>query len=73
MFFHHNLYQVGLIYCFVVQRNEGLTTIATSGTFLVEDGPYYFCMLEILLGRLSRSLFTQVLAVFIFFPCFTYS
>ncbi|KMT12661.1 hypothetical protein BVRB_4g091190 [Beta vulgaris subsp. vulgaris] len=41
--------------------NEGLTTIATSGTFLVEDGPYYFCMLEILLGRLSRSLFTQAL------------
>lgn len=44
-------------------RNEGLSTMATSGTFLVEDGPYYFCMLEILFGRLSKSLFTQVLAV----------
>ncbi|XP_021740798.1 proteasome activator subunit 4-like [Chenopodium quinoa] len=41
--------------------NEGLSTMATSGTFLVEDGPYYFCMLEILLGRLSKSLFTQAL------------
>lgn len=41
--------------------NEGLGTMATSGTFLVEDGPYYFCMLEILLGRLSKSLFIQAL------------
>ncbi|KNA18101.1 hypothetical protein SOVF_073840 isoform A [Spinacia oleracea] len=41
--------------------NEGLSTMATSGTFLVEDGPYYFCMLEILFGRLSKSLFTQAL------------
>ncbi|KAL2944992.1 Proteasome activator subunit 4 [Bienertia sinuspersici] len=41
--------------------NEGLGTMATSGTFLVEDGPYYFCMLEIVLGRLSKSLFTQAL------------
>lgn len=40
---------------------EGLSTMATSGTFLVEDGPHYFCMLEILLGRLSKSLFTQAL------------
>ncbi|WCJ32534.1 Proteasome activator subunit 4 [Euphorbia peplus] len=41
--------------------NEGLTTSATSGTFLVEDGPYYYCMLEILLGRLSKSLYNQAL------------
>ncbi|GAB4849826.1 hypothetical protein Ancab_004625 [Ancistrocladus abbreviatus] len=41
--------------------NEGLHTMATSGTFLVEDGPYFFCMLEILLGRLSKSLYSQAL------------
>ncbi|XP_030931449.1 proteasome activator subunit 4-like isoform X2 [Quercus lobata] len=41
--------------------NEGLHSSATSGTFLVEDGPYYYCMLEILLGRLSKSLYTQAL------------
>ncbi|KDP36327.1 hypothetical protein JCGZ_09542 [Jatropha curcas] len=41
--------------------NEGLHSSATSGTFLVEDGPYYYCMLEILLGRLSRSLYNQAL------------
>jgi proteasome activator subunit 4 len=41
--------------------NEATHTLATSGTFLVEDGPYYFCMLEILLGRLSKSLYTQAL------------
>ncbi|KAJ7963489.1 proteasome activator subunit 4-like [Quillaja saponaria] len=41
--------------------NEGLHSSATSGTFLVEDGPYYFCMLEILLGRLSKSLYSQAL------------
>lgn len=41
--------------------NEGLQSSATSGTFLVEDGPYYFCMLEILLGRLSKSLYNQAL------------
>ncbi|XP_057530197.1 proteasome activator subunit 4-like isoform X1 [Amaranthus tricolor] len=41
--------------------NEGLNSVATSGTFLVEDGPYYFCMLEILFGKLSESLFTQAL------------
>ncbi|KAL5803775.1 hypothetical protein ACOSQ3_030575 [Xanthoceras sorbifolium] len=41
--------------------NEGLNSSATSGTFLVEDGPYYYCMLEILLGRLSKSLYNQAL------------
>ncbi|CAH9135204.1 unnamed protein product [Cuscuta epithymum] len=41
--------------------NEGLHSPATSGTFLVEDGPYYFCMLEILMGRLSESLYKQAL------------
>ncbi|KAK4439643.1 Proteasome activator subunit [Sesamum alatum] len=40
---------------------EGVHSPATSGTFLVEDGPYYFCMLEILLGRLSDSLYKQAL------------
>ncbi|KAA8527119.1 hypothetical protein F0562_008652 [Nyssa sinensis] len=41
--------------------NEGLHSSATSGTFLVEDGPYYFCMLEILFGKLSKSLYNQAL------------
>ncbi|XP_022716631.1 proteasome activator subunit 4 isoform X11 [Durio zibethinus] len=41
--------------------NEGLHSSATSGTFLVEDGPYYYCMLEILLGRLSKQLYNQAL------------
>lgn len=41
--------------------NEGLQSSTISGTFLIEDGPYYFCMLEILLGRLSRSLYNQAL------------
>uniref|UniRef100_A0A2C9WGL5 Proteasome activator Blm10 middle HEAT repeats region domain-containing protein n=1 Tax=Manihot esculenta TaxID=3983 RepID=A0A2C9WGL5_MANES len=41
--------------------NEGLHSSGTSGTFLVEDGPYYYCMLEILLGRLSKSLYNQAL------------
>ncbi|XP_047315811.1 proteasome activator subunit 4 [Impatiens glandulifera] len=41
--------------------NEGLNSSATSGTFLVDDGPYYFCMLEILFGRLSKSLYTQAI------------
>ncbi|XP_039061137.1 proteasome activator subunit 4-like [Hibiscus syriacus] len=41
--------------------NEGLHSSATSGTFLVEDGPYYYCMLEILLGRLSKQLYDQAL------------
>ncbi|KAL0001166.1 hypothetical protein SO802_014947 [Lithocarpus litseifolius] len=51
---------IGIIgYCCC--RNEGLHSSATSGTFLVEDGPYYYCMLEILVGRLSKSLYTQAL------------
>lgn len=41
--------------------NEGLQSSSTSGTFLVDDGPYYFCMLEILLGRLSKPLYNQAL------------
>ncbi|KAL8135505.1 hypothetical protein AgCh_010229 [Apium graveolens] len=41
--------------------NEGVHSPATSGTFLVEDGPYYFCMLQILLGRLSKTLSNQAL------------
>ncbi|XP_057472456.1 proteasome activator subunit 4-like isoform X2 [Actinidia eriantha] len=41
--------------------NEGPHSSATSGTFLVDDGPYYFCMLEILLGRLSKPLYDQAL------------
>ncbi|CAI0396876.1 unnamed protein product, partial [Linum tenue] len=41
--------------------SEGSHSAATSGTFLVEDGPYYYCMLEILLGRLSKSLYDQAL------------
>ncbi|KAM3302669.1 proteasome activator subunit 4 [Capsicum chacoense] len=41
--------------------NEGLHSPATSGTFLVEEGPFYFCMLEILLGRLSESLYKKAL------------
>ncbi|KAK2971931.1 hypothetical protein RJ640_004951 [Escallonia rubra] len=41
--------------------NDGIHSPATSGTFLVEDGPYYFCMLVILLGRLSNSLYNQAL------------
>ncbi|KAF6141360.1 hypothetical protein GIB67_008537 [Kingdonia uniflora] len=39
--------------------NDGIHTSATSGTFLVEDCPYFFCMLEILLGKLSKPLFSQ--------------
>ncbi|KAK3129031.1 hypothetical protein QOZ80_6BG0470430 [Eleusine coracana subsp. coracana] len=41
--------------------NEGYQTSFMSGTFLVEDSPYYFCMLEILLGKLSKPLFIQSL------------
>ncbi|XP_073279916.1 proteasome activator subunit 4-like isoform X2 [Primulina huaijiensis] len=41
--------------------NEGIYSPASAGTFLVEDGPYYFCMLEIMLGRLSDSLYKQAL------------
>ncbi|XP_031493399.1 proteasome activator subunit 4 isoform X1 [Nymphaea colorata] len=40
--------------------SEGVHT-SSSGTFLVDDGPYYFCMLEILLGRLSKPLYKQAL------------
>ncbi|KAI5406728.1 hypothetical protein KIW84_053131 [Lathyrus oleraceus] len=42
----------------LVVLNEGLHS---SGTFLVDDGPYYFCVFEILLGRLSKSLYNQAL------------
>uniref|UniRef100_J3MDH3 Proteasome activator complex subunit 4 C-terminal domain-containing protein n=1 Tax=Oryza brachyantha TaxID=4533 RepID=J3MDH3_ORYBR len=41
--------------------NEGYQSSIMSGTFLVEDSPYYFCMLEILLGKLSTPLFNQSL------------
>ncbi|KAF3973789.1 hypothetical protein ACB098_06G003200 [Castanea mollissima] len=41
--------------------NEGLHSPATSGTFLIEYSSYYYCMLEILLGRLSKSLYDQAL------------
>ncbi|GJX86577.1 proteasome activator subunit 4 [Tanacetum coccineum] len=41
--------------------NEDAHSPATSGTFLVEDGPQYFCMLEILFGRLSKSLYNQAI------------
>ncbi|XP_057429773.1 proteasome activator subunit 4 isoform X2 [Lotus japonicus] len=41
--------------------NEGLHSSASSGTFLVDDGPYYFCLLEVLLGRLSKPLYNQAL------------
>lgn len=38
-------------------RNEGLHS---SGTFLFDEGIYYFHVHEILLGRLSKSLYNQV-------------
>ncbi|XP_051128404.1 proteasome activator subunit 4 [Andrographis paniculata] len=42
--------------------NEGTYSSSSSGTFLVEDdGLYYFSMLEILLGRLSDTLYNQAL------------
>lgn len=41
--------------------NDGLESSLTSGTFLVQDSPYYFCMLEVLLGKLSQPLFNQSL------------
>ncbi|KAG4920653.1 hypothetical protein JHK84_049501 [Glycine max] len=41
--------------------NEGLQSSSATGTFLVDDGPYYFCVLEILFGRLSQSLYNQAL------------
>ena len=40
--------------------NEGYQTSFMSGTFLAEDSSYYFSMLEILLGKLSKHLFDQV-------------
>ncbi|VAI85409.1 unnamed protein product [Triticum turgidum subsp. durum] len=40
---------------------EGYQTSIMPGTFLVEDSPHYFCMLEILLGKLSKTLFNQSL------------
>lgn len=49
----------------MICRNEGIHTSAASGTFLVEDGPYYFCMLEILLGKLSKPLYKQVLSSYL--------
>jgi hypothetical protein len=44
-------------------RNEGLYSPETSGTFLVQYSSYYYIMLEILLGKLSKSLYDQVLVV----------
>ncbi|KAM0917634.1 hypothetical protein ACQ4PT_009123 [Festuca glaucescens] len=41
--------------------SEGYQASIMSGTFLVEDSPHYFCMLEILLGKLSKALFNQSL------------
>ena len=43
---------------------EGYQTSIMPGTFLVEDSPHYFCMLEIVLGKLSKTLFNQVLRFF---------
>lgn len=40
--------------------SEGVEASFTAGTFLVED-PYYFCMLQVLLGKLSPPLFNQAL------------
>ncbi|KAJ4793820.1 Proteasome activator subunit 4 [Rhynchospora pubera] len=41
--------------------NEGAQTSLLSGTFLAQDSPYYYCMLEVLLGKLSKPLFNQSL------------
>ncbi|XP_057863518.2 proteasome activator subunit 4 isoform X2 [Cryptomeria japonica] len=43
------------------QSNEGLFLAPASGTFLVEDGSFYFCLLEILLGKLTSPLYNQAL------------
>jgi proteasome activator subunit 4 len=43
--------------------SEGYQASIMSGTFLVQDSPHYFCMLEILLGKLSKTLFNQVRTV----------
>ncbi|KAJ3694711.1 hypothetical protein LUZ60_000088 [Juncus effusus] len=42
--------------------NESGQTSNMSGTFLAQDGPYYYCMLEVLLGKLSKPLFNQSLS-----------
>ncbi|KAK3024317.1 hypothetical protein RJ639_042999, partial [Escallonia herrerae] len=39
--------------------NDGIHSPATSGTFLVEDGPYYFCMLA--LKKISKFVRTNIL------------
>ncbi|WOL13929.1 proteasome activator subunit 4 isoform X2 [Canna indica] len=41
--------------------NEVPQNSTSSGTFLAEESPYYFCMLQILLGKLSKPLFDQSL------------
>ncbi|XP_078165661.1 proteasome activator subunit 4-like isoform X3 [Carex rostrata] len=41
--------------------NEGAQTSLLSGTFLAQESPYYYCMLEVLLGKLSKPLFSQSL------------
>ncbi|XP_039852888.1 uncharacterized protein LOC120711437 isoform X2 [Panicum virgatum] len=41
--------------------NEGYQTSFMSGTFLAENSSYYFSVLEILLGKLSKHLFDQSL------------
>ncbi|XP_073098688.1 proteasome activator subunit 4 isoform X3 [Elaeis guineensis] len=41
--------------------SEGIQTSLRSGTFLVKGSSFYFCMLEILLGKLSAPLFNQSL------------
>ncbi|XP_078443427.1 proteasome activating protein 200 isoform X2 [Wolffia australiana] len=41
--------------------NEGLNDSNTSETFLLHDSSYYFCMLEVLLGKLSKPLFDRSL------------
>uniref|UniRef100_A0A0D6R2L6 Proteasome activator subunit 4 n=1 Tax=Araucaria cunninghamii TaxID=56994 RepID=A0A0D6R2L6_ARACU len=43
------------------QSNEGHFLSPASGTFLVEHGSFYFLMLEILLGKLTRPLYLQAL------------
>ncbi|KAK4270560.1 hypothetical protein QN277_023582 [Acacia crassicarpa] len=48
-------------FIFCQKRNEGLNSSAASGTFQVNDGSYYYCVLEILLGRLSKPLYNQAL------------
>ncbi|CAA6670753.1 unnamed protein product [Spirodela intermedia] len=41
--------------------NEGMNVSNTSETFLLDDSSYYFCMLEILLGKLSKPLLNRSL------------